>query len=649
MSSVAGLLRQPFAAALLCGAWVTFFLLFESPGVSWSVWLVVPLSMGAIALLNRHPLTAAMLALAASAVSAWAGIPYGQIELLLPSLYVLGYLGRKGGSVALGGLAVVAFGALAAMRVDAPWYAFPVSVLVHAAAWVFGLVIRRRAAQAVDAARKSAALAAVDLERTMSESARTSRLRASEAALDVLRSAVHRMCELAHAMHQRGLPYRAADAESIRREGDRAIGQLHETLTMLDDEDDAAGARRRPHRHSRSGGEGRSPDGDTVDVAHAAGENLALAWWMGVPLLAASVAAAVVLGDGNAYLMQAAIIVPLCIMIVHRVPLLAGVAAGGALAVVAIDAGFEPDALLPLGVGVGTLIWQLTRMPAARGAIPLIVLIAGALMLGAHFGPRGFGFIAVLAAFTFGAATAWKERDDILHTEQARSVRLLAAIAAASLRAERAERMLLSRELHDGVSHGITAMSLQTGAAHALCAKDPDRARRSMTSVLAVGERTLDEIDALARGRPGDEGDTGLSLDTLIEGARATGLQIRHRPIGEADLLSYRIVQEALTNITRYAPGARVVIETGGDGMKRFVRVCDSGAAPMSDPFTGARRALESLGRGRGLPGLADRVAEYGGRFRAGPRDAGFEVYAEWRSSREHDDGPAVRDQGRET
>lgn len=644
MSSVAEETRRTVAGVLLCGAWVAFFVSFHATQERWTVWLVVPITMLAVALLQRHPLYSTVFIIIATGVSAWSGVPYGDIDLLLPTLFVLAHLGRFHRGRLAGPLAVLAIGVLLGLRNDAPWYAIPVATIVHGAAWLFGLEVRRRAQQAADASRESSTLAAVDLERVMGSASRAARQRATTEALTVLRAAVARMCELADGMRRRGTPYSAADAEAVRLEGDLAIGRLHDTLTLLDGRADTLdgrgdvgggpGADASPHGASDADGAGLPITGRSGASARFAKSAAwprwgapAIRWWVGGAVLVASVGTALLVGAGQPLLLVAAAGVSLCTFAVHRIPFIAALIAAVCFGLVALAPAFSPDALLPLSVGLGVLVWQLTRMSPEHGRIPLAIVSIGAVLLGIRFDRQGVGFVIVVIALTFLAAVSWKEPDEILQAEQARATRLLAGIAAATRRAERAERTLLARELHDGVSHGITAMSLQVGAAHALGTVDPERARRSMSSAIDLGVRTLDEIDNLARGRPDEEDRSGLSLDTLIEGARTSGLRIRHRPVGEADLLSYRIVQEALTNITRYAPGSQVVIETGDARGRRFVRITDSGAAGQ---LTGARQAMERLGRGRGLPGLADRVAERGGRFRAGPLRTGFEVYAEW-------------------
>ena len=652
MSSVADFLRRPVAAALICGAWVAFFVSFHAAALPWAIWLVVPVVVVGVSLLERQPVVAALLVLVASGGATLLGMPFGEIDLLLPVVSIVASLGLNLDSIVPGLLFTLAFAVAFALREDAPWYGAALSALTHGPAWLFGVIVRRRAGQALEAARESASLAAVDLEAMVTRSARAGRERTMITALSVLRAGVHRMRELAEEMARGDAPYRSEDADAIRREGDRAIGRLHDTLTLLDARADAP---------PRGGGASQDP-GMAEDASLRANPLRRIARWVGasgetaVPalprwftgsLLAASVLTGIVV-QPHPFLTVAAVIIAACTVVVHRMPVIAALAAGAGFLLAAAEPGHPPDALLPLGIGLGGLVWQLTRMPTARGGLLLLSVIVPAVLLGTRFGRQGAGFVLVLIIVTFVAATAWKENNRVLQREQARSVRLMAGIAVATVRADRAERMLLARELHDGVSHGITAMSLQVGAAYALGAVDPPRARRSLAAALHVGACTLDEIDAIASGRTGEQSAV-MSLEVLIDGARASGLDIRHRTTGGSDPLSYRIVQEALTNITRYAPGSRVVIDSGEQDGRRFVRVVDSGAPDAAgDGLTATRGVLRSLGQGRGLAGLAERVAEQGGRFSAGPSGRGFEIDAEWRVP--HDAGRVagvpVRQQG---
>jgi signal transduction histidine kinase len=117
-------------------------------------------------------------------------------------------------------------------------------------------------------------------------------------------------------------------------------------------------------------------------------------------------------------------------------------------------------------------------------------------------------------------------------------------------------------------------------------------------------------------------------LDELVAWAERAGLTVKPAIVGMprqlstgVDLSAYRIVQEALSNAARYAPGAKIEIEVRYGGDRLSVTVTDDG------PRTGQP---ETSGGGHGLVGMYERVGMLGGTLTAGPRVAGgFEVRAE--------------------
>ena len=121
------------------------------------------------------------------------------------------------------------------------------------------------------------------------------------------------------------------------------------------------------------------------------------------------------------------------------------------------------------------------------------------------------------------------------------------------------------------------------------------------------------------------------NLDRLFQGARDCGLtvdaqlHVGSRAVPAAvGLAGYRIVQEALTNASRHAPGARVrVVVDSGDGAALDLLVEDDGSSE------GTGNADGDSGLGRGLVGMRERVALFGGSLVAGPRrGGGFRVHA---------------------
>jgi signal transduction histidine kinase len=188
--------------------------------------------------------------------------------------------------------------------------------------------------------------------------------------------------------------------------------------------------------------------------------------------------------------------------------------------------------------------------------------------------------------------------------------------------------------LHDVVTHNVAVMLVQAGAARKMIDVSPDEARQAMLAVEAGGRAAMAELrhvmgllavtgdgpqpDDLApqpslaqlAALAGRVRDAGVPVELSVTGA-PTPL-----PVG-VDLAAYRVVQEALTNTVKHAPGARVQISVDYRPKALRVEVVDSG---------GTQTLLDSPdvdGNGRGLVGLRERLAVYGGTLQAGARPTG--------------------------
>ncbi len=207
-----------------------------------------------------------------------------------------------------------------------------------------------------------------------------------------------------------------------------------------------------------------------------------------------------------------------------------------------------------------------------------------------------------------------------------------------ALRAVAAERVRLARELHDIVAHAVTVMVLQAAGARRVMGTDSARADAALASVEEVGTQAMGELRRLLEvlragdglhdytdpaSRPG----TG-DLEALVETVRGSGLHIGLRISGEpgkldpsVDLAVYRVVQEALTNISKHV-GAGAHAAVGLDWEERYLVVT------VEDNGRGAERDVR-LSTGHGLVGLAERVAMVGGTLKAAPlSEGGFRVAA---------------------
>ncbi|MEJ6490011.1 histidine kinase [Leucobacter sp. USCH14] len=189
------------------------------------------------------------------------------------------------------------------------------------------------------------------------------------------------------------------------------------------------------------------------------------------------------------------------------------------------------------------------------------------------------------------------------------------------------ERSRIAREMHDIVAHSVSVMiALSEGAARA-SERAPEAAADAMRRSAETGRTALAEMRRLlgALHSSGDEADLlpqpGVEdLPQLVDGFSKAGLLVTLDVAGEAagdrgqDLAVYRVVQEGLTNVLRYAgTGARVRVELERETDRTTVLVRDYGPAP------GAPQPVAGLGSGRGLTGLAERARVFGGKIESGP------------------------------
>ncbi|TDT98335.1 signal transduction histidine kinase [Streptomyces sp. 846.5] len=198
------------------------------------------------------------------------------------------------------------------------------------------------------------------------------------------------------------------------------------------------------------------------------------------------------------------------------------------------------------------------------------------------------------------------------------------------------ERVRIARELHDVVAHHITLVNAQAGVAHHLLRTDPDAAYEALAHIKETSRTALDELRAtvgLLRQTDDDQPASreplpGLAdLDRLVASFRQSGLPVevgcdkeQHQLAPAVDLTAYRIVQEALTNAHKHAPGrpVRLTLDYGANALS--ITVANEGAGTRVD----------APGTGHGLIGMRERAATVGGTLTAGPEPrGGFLVRAE--------------------
>ncbi|WP_030546741.1 sensor histidine kinase [Streptomyces albus] len=312
----------------------------------------------------------------------------------------------------------------------------------------------------------------------------------------------------------------------------------------------------------------------------------------------------------------------------------------------ALAAGTERRAASAVSIGSAVLLltsvpWSggLSWQDASRtGAVAAFPLVAG--VLGRSVRNRR----AYLAAVEERARRAEEERD---HEARRRVA---------------GERVRIARELHDLVAHQITLANAQARVAAHFFDTRPEQTRRSLGELVETTGQALDELRATvgllrqSGDAPGDgSGDAsgpaepapGLSrLPALLESFRRAGLEVSVHQKGMVtplppgvDLTAYRIVQEALTNVTKHARtgSARVRLRWNRDRVT--IAIADDGGGAGTGPADSTGPAAStpptaSTGRdsppGYGLIGMRERATAVGGHLSAGRRpEGGFLVSAE--------------------
>ncbi len=290
-----------------------------------------------------------------------------------------------------------------------------------------------------------------------------------------------------------------------------------------------------------------------------------------------------------------------------------------------------------VGLGLETLVmtYSLAAFTSRRHSLAGLAAVEVVLIAAALIGDGDAqvdtvigNLLIVAAAWVLGDGTRRRREDAV--SEQQR----LANQAVAD------ERLRIARELHDVVAHSMSVIAVQAGTGRLVIDDDPEHARRALASIeetskdaLAEMRRllgvlredvsgaaalapvpTLDDLDQLVAHAV--EG--GTPVDVQVEGDRRTA------PAG-IELAVYRVLQEALTNVRRHAPGARARVRVAfGTGEL---------AVEVENPLTGGNPAdvggPADPGGGQGLIGMRERVSVYGGSFEAGPRpDGTFRVSA---------------------
>jgi signal transduction histidine kinase len=296
--------------------------------------------------------------------------------------------------------------------------------------------------------------------------------------------------------------------------------------------------------------------------------------------------------------------------------------------------------LFPYAVGAGVRGWP------SYAYVPVLFAVIGLSNLQADMHSASdwiFPTALALAAYAAGrnalhrTALAVELHEAALRAGEERDAQARLAVAA--------ERRRIAHEMHDVVGHSISVMVVQAGGARRILERDPERAEQAAAHIERTGRETLLEMRRLLgvmrdprTAAVREPNPTLDGLDSLVAGAREAGLPVRLRVEGERrqlgqglELGAYRVVQDALDEVLRVAPGSEteVVVTWGADALGITV-ADDRPSVPFAD------------GAGPSLVGVRERVALYGGELRTGQRpDGGHEVHVRFPLTSQPDPVPA--------
>ncbi|MEU5195135.1 histidine kinase [Streptomyces scabiei] len=228
---------------------------------------------------------------------------------------------------------------------------------------------------------------------------------------------------------------------------------------------------------------------------------------------------------------------------------------------------------------------------------------------------------SLVMALGVGLALAWGLRGRLLEEQRARDVDAV----------RQRQRLELAHDLHDFVAHHVTGIIVQANAALALQHSAPEQITPLLENISRSGSETLDSMRRLVRVlreddragiRPGQLwSELGRLVSTYSDDEPDTRLHIAAaardvRLAPEVETSVHRVVQEALTNVRRHAPGAAVAVRIDTDGHRLRVEVYNTAPDTHQPGPVGGRGGL-------GLIGLSERVEAVEGTLTAVPTDDG--------------------------
>jgi len=205
------------------------------------------------------------------------------------------------------------------------------------------------------------------------------------------------------------------------------------------------------------------------------------------------------------------------------------------------------------------------------------------------------------------------------------------------------ERLHIARELHDIVAHTLSVIAIQSGVGRHVLDAQPEEARKALAAIETTSRSALNDLRRVLGVLRSDDGEDptldpapGLSdIERLLAECRAAGLDVSFTQGGEVlplppsmELCLYRIIQEALTNVTKHAATAHASVAVTYEGEAVVVRITDEGALHRKGAVLVPNPEQDHKAH-HGIVGMRERTAIYGGTLIAQPRPGGgFEVQA---------------------
>lgn len=297
-----------------------------------------------------------------------------------------------------------------------------------------------------------------------------------------------------------------------------------------------------------------------------------------------------------------------------------------------------------VAIAVFTVAARLRRRPALGWSAAAVAVMSVSALVALHVHPdQDQDFVQLALAVPAGLL------GDAVRTRREYRQRLAAetrertAEHDARIRAE--ERLRISRDVHDVVSHTLSMIAVRSGVARMLIDSRTDEARSAPAAIETASRTALDDLRTVLR-HTGDDSSSPHADDPSLAGivqladnARDAGLAVDHQVSGQVrgyeamlETSAYRVVQESLTNVMRHAQATTVRIEIRHDPAELCIRVADDGRAGAPGPDCVA--ATPGTRQGLGLNGMRERLELFGGTLEAGPRPTGgFTVVARFPTS----------------